>query len=69
MLRNILIVVAAIAACIFSTLAQSEPEQDPHKAYDQRHRECKRQATDNGLKGDDLNAFIAECMKQDIAPK
>ena len=47
-------------------LAQTSPApapSDTHKSYDQKARECRKLAKGQGLSGEALRAFIADCVK------
>ncbi len=60
-------IIAANAILLVSTgfcLAQTEPvAKNPHRSYDQRARDCKKQGAEQQLKGEELRSFIATCMK------
>ncbi len=44
-------------------VAQTAQPSDAHKSYDQKRRDCRKQADEKGLKGEEMRAFIAQCMK------
>ena len=54
---------AATVAIAQSAAPASAPASNPHKAYDDKARVCRKQAVDAGLKGDELRDFVARCMK------
>lgn len=45
-------------------LAQAEAPVNPHKSRDAKMRECKNQADQQQLSGDERRVFIATCMQQ-----
>jgi len=52
----------ASAACLAQT---SEPAPtNTHRAYDLKLRDCRKQAIDQQLQGEELRAFVASCMKR-----
>jgi hypothetical protein len=66
MLKKVLITTAmalhSATFCFAQATAPAAPA-DPHKAYDQKVRECKKLATDQQLTGEASRAFIAQCVK------
>jgi hypothetical protein len=67
MLKNMFAVAALALLGTASSLAQTAPAAPPatntHKSYDQKARECRKLAQDQGLTGEALRAFIADCVK------
>jgi hypothetical protein len=66
MLKKVLIITAMALQCKTSCFAQATAPAapaDPHRAYDQKVRECKKMATDQHLTGEGGRAFIAQCVK------
>jgi hypothetical protein len=64
MLKKIIATLAALLASTSFCLAQTAPAKDnPHRSYDQRARDCKKQGAEQQLKGEELRNFIATCMK------
>lgn len=64
MLHKITCILVALLASSSFCLAQTAPAKDnPHRSYDQRARDCKKQGNEQQLKGEELRAFIAVCMK------
>lgn len=41
----------------------TDVKKNTHQNYDQRARDCKKQASDQNLSGDEGRAFVARCMK------
>jgi hypothetical protein len=48
--------------CLAQATAPSVPVDNPHKAYDQLVRACKKQALDQSLTGEVRRSFIAQCV-------
>jgi hypothetical protein len=48
--------------CLAQATAPSVPVDNPHKAYEQLVRNCKKQALDQSLTGEVRRAFIAQCV-------
>jgi hypothetical protein len=67
MLKNTFVVAALVLLGASASLAQTAPPQAPatntHKSYDQKARECRKLSQDQGLSGEALRAFIADCIK------
>jgi hypothetical protein len=72
MLKKIVITSALVlqgaSLCFAQASAPAAPASNPHQSYDQKARDCKKQAADKQLTGDDSRAFIAQCMKTGTAP-
>jgi hypothetical protein len=69
MLKKVLITTAIALQSISICYAQTAPTppapaENKHKAYDQKARECRKQATEQGLTGDERRAFVAQCIKK-----
>jgi hypothetical protein len=66
MLTKVLITTAmalhSATFCFAQATAPAAPA-DPHKAYDQKVRECRKLAIDQQLTGEVSRAFIAQCVK------
>jgi len=62
MLKQIILGTALALAGVSIAVAQTAPT-DSHKNYDQKARDCKKLAVGQGLTGDALRSFIAECTK------
>ncbi len=45
-------------------LAQTEAPANPHKSRDAKMHECKTQADQQQLSGDERRVFIANCMQK-----
>jgi hypothetical protein len=43
--------------------AASAPAVNNHKAYDEKARDCRRQAADQHLIGEARRSFVATCLK------
>jgi hypothetical protein len=64
MLKKITFVLAATLAASSFCLAQTAPAKDnSHRSYDQRARDCKKQAIEQQLSAEEQRAFITACMK------
>jgi hypothetical protein len=64
MLKKIILSVAGMLVATSSCLAQTAPaKENPHRTYDQRARECKKQAAEQKLSGEELLKYVATCMK------
>jgi hypothetical protein len=67
MLKKVLITTVIALQGVSIAFAQTAPApapaENPHKAYDQKARGCKKQAKDQGLTGDERRAFVAKCVK------
>jgi hypothetical protein len=67
MLKNTFVVAALVLLGASSSLAQTPPPEarveNTHKSYDQKARECRKLARGQGLSGEALRAFIADCVK------
>ncbi len=66
MLKNMFVIAALMLLGASASLAQTSPApapSDTHKSYDQKARECRKLAKGQGLSGEALRAFIADCVK------
>jgi ribosome assembly protein YihI (activator of Der GTPase) len=67
MLKKVLITTAIVLQGVSIAFAQTTPPAAPvantHKSYDQKARDCKKQAKEQGLTGDERRSFVAKCMK------
>jgi len=64
MLKKIILSVAGMLVATSFSLAQTVPVQEnSHKSYDQRSRDCKKLAAEKKLTGNERRAFVAACMK------
>ncbi len=71
MLKKILITTAITLQGVSFCFAQATPPTapaapvaNPHKAYDQKTRDCRKQAKEQGLSGEERRTFIAQCVKK-----
>jgi peptidoglycan hydrolase CwlO-like protein len=64
MLKKIILSIAGMLVATSFCLAQTVQAQDnTHKTYDQRARDCKKLAAEKKLTGNERRAFLAACMK------
>jgi hypothetical protein len=67
MLKKVLITTAialqSVSFCFAQATPPAAPVANPHKTYDQKARDCKKQAKEQGLTGDERRSFVAKCMK------
>jgi hypothetical protein len=55
----------ALVPCVAQTSAPaSAAAGNNHKSYDQKARECRKQAASQQLSAEDTRSFVARCMKQ-----
>jgi hypothetical protein len=63
MLKNIILTaLLATLATGFSHAQEAAPAS--HKSHDQKMRDCRKQATDLNLQGEERRSFVAQCMKR-----
>lgn len=64
MLKKMFVAATGLLLSTSFCLAQTAPvKENAHRSYDQRARDCKKQAAEQQLKGEELLSFIATCMK------
>jgi hypothetical protein len=54
--------VQVVGYCVAQTTLPSVTVENPHKAYEQKVRTCKKQAIDQHLTGEERRTFIAQCV-------
>jgi hypothetical protein len=72
MLKKIVITSALVlqgaSLCFAQASAPAAPASNPHQSYDRAARDCKKQAAEKQLNGEESRVFIAQCMKPAKAP-
>jgi hypothetical protein len=56
-------IIAALFLVVGINFAQAEPAANPHKQRHQKMSQCKLEADQQQLSGDQRSAFIATCIK------
>ncbi len=51
-----------IASCSMAYTAP-QPRVDAHKAHDDKIRECRKRGAEQGLVGETLRSFVAQCTR------
>jgi hypothetical protein len=64
MLITTVIALQSVSICFAQATTPPAPVDNPHKTYDQKARDCKKQAKEQGLTGEERRTFIAQCMKK-----
>jgi hypothetical protein len=57
-------IITALFLAVGINFAQAEPAANPHKLRHQKMSQCKLEADQQQLSGDQRSAFIAACMKR-----
>lgn len=55
---------AVLALTALGVSAQASAPVNSHKVHEQKVRECRKQAAEQQLTGEDRRAFIAACVKK-----
>jgi hypothetical protein len=69
MLKKVLITTAIALQSVSFCFAQTAPTppapiENPHQSQHKKVRDCKKQAADQQLTGEERRTFIAQCVKK-----